>query len=139
MTQKVICDTPLYRHAVLHYCRTRFDGDCLTAVKIAAKFIAIVRTHYGNYTHHTLYRSCLLIYGIAIDRSLSFLFLDSFERNTSSCRYQIRFFIISLYCSVFTCMILLHCIIVICIILHFIVFSHLDPTQLIQTRLPHLF
>ena len=29
--------------------------------------------------NYTLYRSCLLIYGIAIVRWLSFLFLDDFE------------------------------------------------------------
>ena len=33
--------------------------------------IAIVGIHYRNYVHYTLYRSCLLIYGIAIIRLLS--------------------------------------------------------------------
>ena len=32
--------------------------------------IAIVGVCYRNYAHYTLYRSCLLIYGIAIVRSL---------------------------------------------------------------------
>ena len=43
------------------------------------KIISIVRNRYRNYTH--VYRSCLLIYGIAIVRSLSFSFLDDFEGN----------------------------------------------------------
>ena len=41
--------------------------------------IAIVGICYRNYAHYNLYKSCLLIYGIAIVRSLSFLFLDDFE------------------------------------------------------------
>ena len=45
--------------------------------------IAIVGVRYRNYTHFTLYRSCLPIYGIAIVRSLSFLFLGDFEGNTN--------------------------------------------------------
>ena len=45
--------------------------------------IAIVGFRYRNYAHDTLYRSCLLIYGIVIVRSLSFLFLDDFERSAS--------------------------------------------------------
>ena len=45
--------------------------------------IAIVGIRYRNYTHYTLYRSCLPIYGIAIVISLSFLFLDNFEGNTA--------------------------------------------------------
>ena len=43
----------------------------------------IVGIRYRNYTHYILYRSCLPIYGIAIVRSLSFLFLDDFERNAN--------------------------------------------------------
>ena len=45
--------------------------------------IAIIGICYRNYTHHTLYRSCLLIYGIAIIRLLSFLVLDDFEGNAN--------------------------------------------------------
>ena len=45
--------------------------------------IAVVGIHYRNYTHYTLYRSCLPIYGIDIIRSLSFWFLDYFEGNTN--------------------------------------------------------
>ena len=45
--------------------------------------IAVVRIRHRNYTHFTLYRSCLLIYGIAINRSLSFLILDGFEENAN--------------------------------------------------------
>ena len=45
--------------------------------------IAIVGICYRNYTHSTLYKSCLPIYGIAIIRSLSFLFLDDFKGNTN--------------------------------------------------------
>ena len=41
--------------------------------------IAITGIRYRKYTHYTLYRSCLPIYGIAIIRSRSFLFLDDFE------------------------------------------------------------
>ena len=41
--------------------------------------IAIVRIRYRNYAHYALYRTYLPIYGIAIIRSLSFLFLDDFE------------------------------------------------------------
>ena len=41
--------------------------------------IAIVGISYRKYAHYTLYRSCLPIYGIAIIRSLSFLFLDGYE------------------------------------------------------------
>ena len=44
---------------------------------------AIIGIIYRNYTHNTLYRSCLPIYGIAIIRSLSFLFLDDFEGNAN--------------------------------------------------------
>ena len=43
----------------------------------------VVGICYRNYTHHNVYRSCLLIYGIAIIRSLSFLFLDDFEGNVN--------------------------------------------------------
>ena len=42
--------------------------------------ITIVRISYRNYT---FYRSCLPIYGIAIVRSLSFLFLDDFKGNAN--------------------------------------------------------
>ena len=42
--------------------------------------IAIVGFRYRNYPHSILYRSCLPIYGIAIVRLLSFLFIDDFER-----------------------------------------------------------
>ena len=45
--------------------------------------IAIVRICYRNYPHYKLYRSCLLIYGIAIIRLLSFLFLDDFNGNAN--------------------------------------------------------
>ena len=45
--------------------------------------IAIVRIRYRNYTHYTLYRSCLPIYGIAFVRMLSFAFLDGFEGNAN--------------------------------------------------------
>ena len=45
--------------------------------------VAIVGIHYKNYIHYTLYKSCLPIYGIAIIRSLSLLFLDDFEGNTN--------------------------------------------------------
>ena len=38
--------------------------------------IAIVGLCYRYYTHYTLYRSCLPIYGIT-----NFLFLDDFEGN----------------------------------------------------------
>ena len=40
--------------------------------------IAIVGIRFRNYTHYSLYRSCLLIYGITI-----ILFLDEFEGNIS--------------------------------------------------------
>mgnify|MGYP001795690092 CR=1 FL=1 len=36
--------------------------------------IAIVEIRYQSYTHYMLYRSCLLIYGIAIVRLLPFDF-----------------------------------------------------------------
>ena len=45
--------------------------------------IAIVGIRYRNYTHYTLYRSRLPIYGISIVRSLSSLLLDDFEGNAS--------------------------------------------------------
>ena len=45
--------------------------------------IAIIGIHYRNYAHCTVYRSCLPIYGIAIARSLTFLFLDDFEGNAN--------------------------------------------------------
>ena len=45
--------------------------------------IAILGIRYRNYTHYALDRSCLPIYGIAIIRSLSFLFLDDFEGNAN--------------------------------------------------------
>ena len=45
--------------------------------------VATVGTPYRNYTHYTLYSSCLPIYGIAIIRSLSVLFLDDSEGNAN--------------------------------------------------------
>ena len=45
--------------------------------------IAIVGIRNRNDTHYILYTSCLPIYGIAIVRSLSFLFLDDFEGNAN--------------------------------------------------------
>ena len=45
--------------------------------------INIIGIGYKNYAHYTLYWSCLPIYGIAIGRSLSFLYLDDFERNAN--------------------------------------------------------
>ena len=54
------------------------DSDGLTAAKIAT--IAIIRLLYMKYAHYALFRSCLLICGITIVRSLSFLFLDEFEK-----------------------------------------------------------
>ena len=45
--------------------------------------ITIVGIPYRNYAHYTLYRSCLPIYGIAIVRLLSILFLDGFEGNAN--------------------------------------------------------
>ena len=45
--------------------------------------IAILGIHYRIYTHYALHRRCLFIYGIAVVRSLSFLFLDDFERNAN--------------------------------------------------------
>ena len=45
--------------------------------------IAIVGIHHRNHAHYTLCRSCLPIYGIAIIRPPSFLFLDDFERNAN--------------------------------------------------------
>ena len=61
------------------YCRTEFDSDSLTAAKLGTKIIVIIRIRYRNYTHHNLYRSCLLIYEIAIVRSLSSLLLDDLK------------------------------------------------------------
>ena len=43
--------------------------------------IAIVGIRYRNYTHYTLYRTCVPLYGIAIVRLLQFSFLDDFEGN----------------------------------------------------------
>ena len=45
--------------------------------------IAIIGIRYRNYAYYTLHKSCLPIYGIDIVKSLSFLFLDGFEGNTS--------------------------------------------------------
>ena len=45
--------------------------------------MAIIVICYRNDDHYTLCRSCLLIYGIAIIRSLPFLFLDDFEGNVN--------------------------------------------------------
>ena len=47
------------------------------------KIIAIIGIHYRNYTHYTIYSSCLLLYGIAIVGSLSLYFLDDFEENAN--------------------------------------------------------
>ena len=44
--------------------------------------IAIIGMHSRSYTHYNLYRS-LPICGIAIVRSLSFLFPDDFEGNAN--------------------------------------------------------
>ena len=44
------------------YCGIRFDSDHRSNQLI----IAIIMLCYGNYAHCTLYRSCLLIYRIAI-------------------------------------------------------------------------
>mgnify|MGYP001791910123 CR=1 FL=1 len=41
--------------------------------------IAVIGIRYRYHAHHILYRSCLPIYGIAIIRSPSFLFLDDLE------------------------------------------------------------
>ena len=41
--------------------------------------IVTVGICYRNHAHYTLYRSCLPIYGLAIVRSLSFLFHVDFE------------------------------------------------------------
>ena len=43
--------------------------------------IAIGGIRYRSYTHYTLYRSCLPIYGIGIIKSLSFLSFADFEGN----------------------------------------------------------
>ena len=40
--------------------------------------IAVIGIRYRNYTYFTLHRSCLHIYGIAINRSLSFLVFNDF-------------------------------------------------------------
>ena len=45
--------------------------------------IAILGIRYRNYAHYTLDRNCLLLYGIAIVRSISFLFLDDYEGNAN--------------------------------------------------------
>ena len=45
--------------------------------------IVIVGIQYRNDARYTLCRSFLPIYGIAIIRSLSFLFLEDFEGNTN--------------------------------------------------------
>ena len=57
------------------------NSNSPTATKMATK--AIMGIRYRNYTNYTLYRSCLLIYGIAIIRSLSFLYLDDLEGNAN--------------------------------------------------------
>ena len=59
--------------------RLGFDSNCLTAAKIATKMIVIIGIRCRNYTHYTLCRSCLPIYGIAIVRSLSFSFVNDFK------------------------------------------------------------
>ena len=45
--------------------------------------VIITTIRYRNYGHYPLYRSCLPIFGIAIIRSLSFLFLEEFEENAN--------------------------------------------------------
>ena len=45
--------------------------------------IAVVGFHYRNYTHYSVYRSCLPMYVAAIVRWLSSLFLDDFEGNAN--------------------------------------------------------
>ena len=45
--------------------------------------IAIIGVRYRNYARYALYRSSLLIYEVAIVRSLSFWFRDDFEGNAS--------------------------------------------------------
>ena len=54
------------------YCRTGFDSE---------KIAAIFGIRYRNYTYYTLYRSCLLIHGIAI--IVLILFLDDCEGNAN--------------------------------------------------------
>ena len=67
------------------YCRAGFDSDGLIAAKIATKIIAIIGFRYRKYTHYTLYGSCPPIYGIAIIRSLLFLFLAHFHESANIC------------------------------------------------------
>ena len=45
--------------------------------------IAAAGIRYRNYTRNTLYKSCLPIYGIAVVRLLSVLFLYDFEGNAN--------------------------------------------------------
>ena len=45
--------------------------------------IAIIGFRYRKYTHYTLYGSCPPIYGIAIIRSLLFLFLAHFHESAN--------------------------------------------------------
>ena len=47
--------------------------------------IAIIGFRYRKYTHYTLYGSCLPVYGIAIIRSLLFLFLAHFHECANIC------------------------------------------------------
>ena len=47
--------------------------------------IAIIGFPYRKYTHYTLYESCPPIYGIAIIRSLLFLFLAHFHESANIC------------------------------------------------------
>ena len=47
--------------------------------------IATFGFRYRKYTHYTLYRSCPPIYGIAIVRSLLFLFLANFHESANIC------------------------------------------------------
>ena len=46
---------------------------------------AIIGFLYRKYVHYTLYGSCPPIYGIAIIRSLLFLFLAHFHENANIC------------------------------------------------------
>ena len=69
--------------------------------------IVIVRIRYRNYAHYTLYRSCLLLYGITIVRLLSFLFPDDFEGNANisvaiKSGYTVAMIVRSLYFSVYS-------------------------------------
>ena len=58
--------------------------------------IATVGIHHRNYAHCNADRSCLLIYGIAVIRSLSLGFIDEFEENSKHFRcYATQFYSIT--------------------------------------------